>query len=389
MGMDRQKEATGKVRFGLVGLGAGVNMYVCNEKYLASGEIVAVMDVDPEAVRRVQEKYGIPHGFTDLDEMLTLKELDAVIICTPPVFHAQQVCAAAKAGKHVLCDKPMAPTVEECRQMIRCCEENGVYLMVCFMKHFDAGMRKVKALIDAGAIGAVQQVITKWTWCEGAYEEGKAPWRNRYALTHGGIFQDHGPHVLDLCRWWMGEVESVSAEVNILHEGYEVESNAAVICRHASGAISIHNASRNCHKELTEYYLIDGATGSIEISFDHEWSFNNPYPFRMYLYRNGVSREDITVPQQGNMDTEFETNGRYRNMMEYFCRCVLERRAPEINTGYDGLKAMEVVDAVYLSSHLGKKIALPLTAEDEAQLDLQAIFDAAGRRSPEKRKWGD
>lgn len=381
-----EQEKTRKVRLGVAGLGAGVAMYIFNGKYWPQCEIAAVMDINPQTVRQIQERYHIPNGFTNFEDLIAMKELDAVVICTPPIFHKEQVCAAARAGKHVLCEKPMAPTVAECREMIRCCEENNVYLMIGFMKRFDATMGKVKELITEGAIGPVQQIMTKWTWSEPHYRRGELPWRLCYPLTHGGVFQDHGPHVIDLCRWWLGEVETVSGEINILQEGMEVEDNANVLCRHTSGAVSVHCGSRNCHKNLTEYYLIDGADGSIELYFDNEWSYNTPYPFRLYLYRDGKYREELTVPLAGNIDDEYETRGRYKLEMDYFFDCILNQYAPEINTGYDGLKAVEVVNAVYLSSYLKEKIALPLTQEYENKLELEKIFKMTDQCSPDKRK---
>lgn len=393
-----------KVRIGIAGCGATVPMYMVTLRYIADADVTAIMDVSPAKLGTVGDRYGVSQRYTDYEQMLREADIDAVLIGTPTMLHREQAILAAQYGKHILLEKPMAPTVSACRDIIAACEKHGVLLMIGFMKRFDKSFLTATEYVQSGKLGKVHQVSTRWSWsspqvgAKGTPHEGKAvshggiyldsnhlSWREKLPLTHGGVYQDHGSHVTDLCRWWLGEIVSVSAEVNIVgHEaGREVEDQACVIYRHAGGALSVHIQNKVTHTELSEYYLIDGADASLDLYVNRKWSYVSYDPFTMNLYRGGIERTDVTPPKDMNLDTEIEKYGRYRNELAYFARCVLEGRQPEINTGIEGLRSIEAVNAAYLSSATGRKITLPLSVEDERALgDMPALFGQIAAQSP-------
>jgi predicted dehydrogenase len=358
------------------------------------------MDVDPHKLASVGDYYGVSRRYTDYEQMLREADIDAVIIGTPTMLHREQSILAARHGKHVLLEKPMAPTVAACRDIIAACEQHGVMLMIGFMKRFDKSMLAATEYVTSGVLGRIHQVSTRWTWCAprvgsrktsgepvshgGIYLDSKhLSWREKLPLTHGGVYQDHGSHITDLCRLWLGEISSVSAEINIIRSGSEVEDQACVTYRHTSGAISVHLQNKVTHTQLTEYYLIDGADASLEFFVDGKWSYVSYDPFTMKLHRDGVERTDVTPAKDMNIDFEIERHGRYRNELAYFASCVREGRKPTTNTGLDGLRSIEAVNAAYLSSVTGRKITLPLSPEDERGLsDIPALFGQVGARSP-------
>lgn len=392
-----------KIRIGIAGCGATVSMYMVAVKYIADMEVAAIMDVDAAKVAGVGDYYGVDQRYTDYERMLREADIDAVIIGTPTMLHREQAMLAAGYGKHVLLEKPMAPTVSACRDIIAECEKHGVFLMIGFMKRFDKSLLAATEYVKSGKLGKIHQVSTRWSWCSprvesrdvssreqgpvshgGVYLDGKSlSWREKLPLTHGGIYQDHGSHITDLCRWWLGEVVTVSAEVNIVRPGSEVEDQACVIYRHAGGAISTHLQNKVTHTELSEYYLIDGADASLDLYVDRKWSYVSYDPFTMNLYRGGVEKTDVTPPKDMNIDFEIERYGRYRNELAYFVDCVRDKHAPTINTGLDGLRSIEAVNATYLSSVTGRKISLPLSADDEGALnDMPALFGRIAAQSP-------
>ncbi|HIC16757.1 TPA: Gfo/Idh/MocA family oxidoreductase, partial [Candidatus Poribacteria bacterium] len=128
--------------------------------------------------------------------MLTLTLL---LSGTPVYSHSDDVIAVAESGKHVLCEKPMARTVTECDQIIQVCQQNGIILMVAFMKHYNKCFLQAKQMIENGDLGCVFQVRVDWSFL--SHPGG---WRDSLP-TWGGIYQDHGSHAIDLCRWWLGE----------------------------------------------------------------------------------------------------------------------------------------------------------------------------------------
>jgi UDP-N-acetyl-2-amino-2-deoxyglucuronate dehydrogenase len=392
-----------KIRIGIAGCGAAVPMYMVTVKYIADVEVAAIMDVDAAKLKSVGDRYGISGRYTNYEQMLREAGIDAVLIGTPTMLHREQAMLAAHHGKHVLLEKPMAPTIEACRDIIAACEQHGVFLMIGFMKRFDKAFLAATDFVKNGKLGKIHQVSTRWSWCAprvagkgyapapgeavshgGIYlEANHLSWREKLALTYGGVYQDHGSHVTDLCRWWLGEITSVAAEINIVREGCEVEDQACVIYRHVDGAISTHLQNRVTHTELTEYYLIDGADASLDMYVDRKWSYVSYDPFTMNLYRGGIERTDVTPPKHMNIDTEIEQHGRYRNELAYFAACVREGRQPAINTGLDGLRSIEAVNAAYLSSATGRKVTVPLSPEDERALrDIPALFGRIAAQSP-------
>jgi predicted dehydrogenase len=354
-----------KIRFGIVGCGMVFkSMFGPIFKYLDSGECVAVMDTDIAAAKWVRQHYGINEVYSNFREMLQRSNIEAVIIGSPVFAHKEQVIESAKAGMHVFCEKPMARTVSECQQLIDACKQHNAILMVGFMKRFNRCFKLVKQMIEAGELGDVFQVRTEWSW----HQYRKEKWRDSLS-TLGGIFQDHGSHVTDLCRWWLGEIETVSGEINILLKDREVEDQATALYRHRNGSISLHHHTRMTHMPLGEYYQICGTKGTLEMEYGPGWSFVSSDPFKMTLHKNGASQTEVTPFNKLDPDAELRRNNQYLKELEHFCSCIAENKTPLVG-GIDGLKAIEAINAVYLSSWKKEKIHLPVKDE----FDLESLF---------------
>jgi len=357
------------VRLGIVGCGRGGTqvMYAPILRFLEGGQVTALVDPDPAALAAMLPYCPQASTFSDYDSFLVAAEVDAAIIATPVSLHREQVIKAAQAGKHVLCEKPLARTVGECDVMIKACAKRGVILMTAFMKRFDKSFRLAKEMIESGALGQVFQVRCDWSGY-GSRPTGKS-WRE-WLSTGGGVFQDHGSHTSDLCRWWLGDVVTVSGEIGKTLVGRQLEDVSIATLRHASGALSLHHLSVVTHTFAKEYYLIDGTRGSLEIQGPYS-SYVAVEPFRMLLYEGGRSVRDVTLRNDPNLDDERRETNRYLKELEHFCTCIQTGSEP-LTKGEDGRAAIEIVNAVYLSSWKQNKVHLPL----REVLDLQAGFGA-------------
>jgi len=354
-----------KVKLGCIGCGSPMRvMFGPILKYLENGELVAVMDINESKARWAQKMYKVKRIYTDLDEMLKDDEIEAVIVGSPHHLHREHVIKAAQAGKHILCEKPMGRTIEECDEMIKACRENKVIMMIAYMKRFDKSMRYARQLIQEGKLGKVVQIRCNWS----GYQPRTEGWRFSL-LPWGGFFLGHASHTIDLCRWWMGDIETVSGEISILHPNREVEDQAVAVFRHKGGGISIHHMNLMTHKPVTEYYLIDGSKASLEIEYGPEWSFISTDPFSMKLYEKGKRITDVTRYNNRNLDEEIKESGRYKKELEHFCDCVLNNKTP-LTTPEDGRKAIEAINAVFLSSWKGVKVKLPLKESP----DMEKLF---------------
>ncbi len=373
-----------KVRIGIVGCGmATMVMYTPVMRHVGRAQVTALCDPFPAALDRVRTYFPSATAYLDYDEFLRDPRVDAVIVATPIHMHRDQVVKAARAGKHVLCEKPMARTLAECDDMITACENAGVTLMVGFMKRFDKSMVHAKQLIDQGRLGVPLNVLCDWRGQQpvqrramDAIRDRAFSWRGQMQ-TWGGVYQDTGSHTTDLARWWLGDIRTVSGELSILHPEREVEDSAVGVYLHTGGRRSVHLMGFS-NTASTERYQIDGSQATLEIDYGPS-SFSSTEPFRMRLHEHGgASVHDETRYNNLVLDEELRTAGRYKVELDHFCACVLSGNPP-LTSGIDGRKAIEAINAVYLSAYLGEKVHLPL----EDTPDLERLFAEMKTRSPQ------
>ncbi len=377
---------TQKVQIGIVGCGmATMVMYTPVLRYVEHGVVTALCDPDQTALDRVHRYFPGTRTYRNYDEFLRTANVDALLLATPVNIHMEQVTQAARAGKHVMCEKPMARTLAECDAMIGACEAAGVTLMIGFMKRFDKSMRHAKALIDQGQLGTLYNVTADWRGQPPRSDRGELEaaalarsqvWRSKLD-TWGGVYQDLGSHTTDLARWWLGDIKTVSGEFSMLQATSQVEDNAVAVYVHRSGARSVHLIGRS-GKPSRETYQIDGSAATLEIDFGPA-SHASTDPFRMTRFEQGGARRvDETRYNQWALDIEQAASARYKREIDHFCECVLEQKTP-LTSAQDGRKAIEAINAVYLSAYLGEKIQLPL----ELTPDLAHIFVEMKSRSLE------
>lgn len=188
-----------KIRVCLIGCGRAGMIHAKSYAGLVSGaELWAVCDVSEESAEAAGKAFGVKYVYTDYREVLKNDEIDAVVVVTPTRFHRDVVVAAANAGKHVFCEKPMASTPKECDEMIEACRRNGVKLQIGFMRRFDKNFRRGKEIVDSGAIGDVAMLKSN-TYGPSEPKEWMYDIRNNQ-----GPIGEVNSHDLDICRWYAG-----------------------------------------------------------------------------------------------------------------------------------------------------------------------------------------
>jgi UDP-N-acetyl-2-amino-2-deoxyglucuronate dehydrogenase len=375
-----------RLRLAIVGCGmASLVQFTPAMRYVESGIVTALCDPNEQAMHLIGRYFPAAARFRDYDELLASGRVDGVLLITPPRLHAHQTVQAARAGVHVFSEKPMAPTIAECDQMITSCAEADVTLMVGFMKRFDKSMRYAKAAIDDGSLGRVFRVGCTWSGQVPPHGPGRSPlekeimdraiaWRGSLA-SGGGAFADWGAHTTDLARWWLGEIDTVSGEFEIVRPDSQVDDSAVGVFTHAGGSVSSHEVGWS-NKRWHESYELDGTQATLDLSFGPGASHVSLDPFRIIRYEDGGERmTDETRYGDWSLDLEMARFGRYTLELENFCRSALDGTEP-IATGLDGRKATEAVNAVYLSAFLGEKVKLPLADSP----DLDQIFTEVRKR---------
>jgi predicted dehydrogenase len=218
-----------KLGIGFIGCGGIHSAHATHLVDNKEAYVVCAMDVSEDAAKAHCGKYGTKHWTTDRSELLARDDVDAVVICTPTGFHKEAVLDAAAAGKHVLCEKPMAMTVADCEAMDRACREAGVVLQIAFVRHFCNEWLKLRDIVQDGMIG--RPVV--WRSVSGG-SGAPTPWFFDKKIG-GGPFIDGAVHSYDFARFIFGEAKNVVTDIRRLKSGTTAWDTGTVIVNFGSG----------------------------------------------------------------------------------------------------------------------------------------------------------
>ena len=363
-----------KIKIAMLGCGGVAHLYLPVFKYLEEAQLVALVDIDKEKAKNLAERYGVGKVYTDVKEAACDPEIDAIVVGTPPNLHADHVELCTSFGKHILCEKPMASTVKDCRRIIDTCRKNKVKLQMAHMKRFMRGNQMVKNIVDSGCMGKIFMAECHWDCAVpqliGTYRESE--------VTGGGNLQDHGPHAFDLIRWWTGnDILEVSASIRIVHPERPTEDAAVVVLEHENGMVNYCHMTRVSYgrEHWQDLYRLYGTDATLVVRNDHHLpttSLESP-EIILYTPRGCIQRCDLG--NSWNQDDTITQNNPFYNQLKAFCECILNDSEPRV-TGGDGQHVMEAVIAAYVSSRKGIKVELPF-GED---VDLRSIFREIKKR---------
>jgi predicted dehydrogenase len=268
------------VRFGIIGAGVISVFHAEAIKGVPNARLTAVFDVDQARARDFAAKHGIA-PYYDFDRFLATAPIDAVSIATPTGLHGAVAIPAARAGKHVLCEKPLETTPERSQAIIDACRENNVILAPVFQYRFGAGAVTLKRAIDGGRFGRILFVSgrIKWLRTQEYYDSGA--WRGTWALDGGGCLMNQSIHTIDLMLHFGGRPEQVFGyTATRTHTGIEVEDNACAVVRFKNGAMGTIESSTSCAPGLPLRIEVSGERGTAALESDAiaEWRFADADP---------------------------------------------------------------------------------------------------------------
>lgn len=300
-------------------------------------ELHALLSRNTDRAKRLAAEYSATNAYTTVDALLTDDALDAIYVSTPVHLHHEHVIAAAERGLHVLCDKPMALTPKECREMIDACNANSVHLQVCFLFRFHSCFQQIRAWINDGRFGQI--VHGRMPFLK-QYPLMPDEWRANPEQSGGGCFMDLGPHSVDLLRYLIGEVNAVSAFYNSAVNNAAVEETGGIVMHFDNGAQAFTDLSFSvpyCDIVLELY----GTEGTVWVYNDNGWKIRTHFDDTTDLIPS--SYEDL-----------------YQYQFEHFAESV-HNAAPPITTGIDGLRANEILAAAYRSAETRQVVSCPPT----------------------------
>jgi UDP-N-acetyl-2-amino-2-deoxyglucuronate dehydrogenase len=345
-------------RFGLIGAGAVATIHVLAMRTVPGVEVVAVADPDTERAKTLAERHGIPEVYESAEALLAGAAVDAVAVLTPHHLHLPAVVAAARAGRHVLVEKAIAPSLDAADRMIEACRRHGVTLGGVFQNRFSPAGQALRAVVRDGRLGRVFLAsITVKVGRSAEYYRG-APWRGRLEEAGGGVLMVQAIHTLDLLQWVLGMPRRVLARTATAVHPVAVEDLAAGLLELAGGAIAVLQATTAAVPEIPPELELHGDRGSAVV-FDSRgylgfWSSTRdrptPLPARWQLYAEGFHEQEPTAPSQASADL-------HAAQIADFVAAVREGRPPAVD-GTEARKALVIVDALYRSAQSEDWVAI-------------------------------
>ncbi len=255
-----------KVRWGLIGCGDIAQKRVAPAlRDLPNVDFVAVNRARAELAEAFAHQFGARKWYADWQALLADPDIEAVYIATPVHLHAEQTIAAAEAGKHVLCEKPMALNVADCDRMIAACAANGVKLSLAYYRHFYPVIARVKELLAAGTIGKpILAQINAFEW-NAMQPDNPRYWFFTQAKSGGGPMMDFGCHRIEVLTNVFGAIVNVQAFTDNLHFDREVEDTSATFFKFASGVRATLTVTHAAF-ESQDTFDIFGSQGSLHIA---------------------------------------------------------------------------------------------------------------------------
>lgn len=332
------------MKVGVIG-GGGVSRFHFAGYEAAGAQVVAVAEANPRTLELVQAEWRVPRGYASFEDLCADPEVQAVSVCLPNSLHHPATVAAARAGKHVLCEKPISMSLEQAREMIDTCREAGVILQIGHHLRSNAAAEKARQLITSGELGRVTFVRLRQ-----AHDWGGGPVRESFrtlASSGGGTLLDNGSHMMDLARYFGGPVREVYARTATLGYDVEVEDTSLVSLEFESGALgSVENAWTATGWE--EAFWVYGTRGALE------YTNRLGAPTLRHVFRSSPgtdwNQQDVAVYQFAGLEPHA------RNVVEFLQAIRGER--PVICTGEDGMEAVRLILASYQSARERRPVRL-------------------------------
>lgn len=311
-------------------------------------EITAVCDIVEERAEEMAKLYGAK-AYTDYRDVLANKEIDVISICLPNYLHASVTIAALNAGKHVLCEKPMATSKDEAEAMIAAGKLNDKKLMIAHNQRFVASHQKAKEIIESGKLGKLYSFST--TFGHPGPEEwsidGAESWFFDKERAFIGAMGDLGVHKADLMRYLLGEFSEVGAFIETnAKQNTEVDDNAVCILRTESGIIGTLTASWAYVTGGDNSTIIYGENGTLRLEADPVYSL-------IEEYRDGT----IINHQLEKIQTNEEGGQSNSSIIDYFITSILENSEPPI-PGEEGMKSLEIILAAIESQETRQIVSI-------------------------------
>jgi predicted dehydrogenase len=340
-----------KIRYAVVGLGHIAQSAVLPAfQHVDNAELVALISGDPEKSRDLGERYETKtYTYEEFDACLRRGEVDAVFIAAPNNLHCEYTVRAAHAGVHVLCEKPMAATRNDCEQMIEACEQNDVKLMVAYRLHFEAANLSAIEIAKSGRLGDLRAF-------QSFFAMQVRPGNIRLSAEHGGgSVHDIGIYCINAARYIFQDepVEVIAYSSDGADERFqEVDEMTSAVLKFPNGRLATFTSTFNA-PDLQQYTVV-GTKGVLRVNPAYDYSAD----LKHYLTIDGQTEETV-----------FPKRDQFAAELTYFADCVLSGTDPEPD-GWEGMADVQIIEAIYKSAQCGSPVKLVPFQRNKKRADL-------------------
>ncbi|MFD2671394.1 Gfo/Idh/MocA family protein [Marinicrinis sediminis] len=354
------------VRFAIIGCGIIADIHAKGIQETAEAELTALYDKQPEKAIRFAEEYG-GKVYHTMEDLLAAEDIDVVCICTPSGQHPEQTIQSARAGKHVLVEKPMAIHLPDVERMIESCKRAGVWLSTVFPRRMSPQAQFAREVIQSGRLGKLSLCSAYVKLYRDQVYYDSAGWRGTWEMDGGGAMMNQGIHTVDLLQWLAGNVTTVTGKARAVLRDIEVEDTVLSSLQYESGALGMLEITTTAYQGKGQRLEIHGEKGTLVIEEDDIISLH-------------IEGEEVECPKFAAF--RVIPDG-HRMQIQDMARAVLEQRPP-IVTGEDGRHSLEIILRTYQSSRTGQEIRLasdkPIvqTAADHLRIQVYPTREEMG-----------
>jgi UDP-N-acetyl-2-amino-2-deoxyglucuronate dehydrogenase len=347
--------------FGIIGCGMIAKFHARAIAEVRGAKLVACFDAFPAAADRLAAETGCK-AYHDLDQMLADPAVDVVTIGTPSGAHMEPAVAAAKAGKHVIVEKPLEITLSRCDKIIEACRKANVKLSAIFPSRFHTSSQMIRRALDEGRFGRLTMgdAYVKWFRPQSYYDSGA--WRGTWKLDGGGALMNQAIHSVDLLTWFMGPAVEISAQTGLLaHERIAVEDTAVATIRFENGALGVIEASTAAFPGYLKRIEIHGSAGSAVMEEEDivKWDFAKKRSRDEAIHKQMGEKKST-----GGGASDPAAIGHHGHTLQFrdVADAIAKNRDPVID-GVQGRRSVEIILAIYKAAETGRAVELPLKSD--------------------------
>ena len=344
------KNLSENLRVGMVGAGIIGEAHATAISHLDDQDVVAIAEPIDLLRDDFADKYSVQRKYASWEELIADDGLDVVYIGTPNDLHLPIAIGAMESGKHVVCEKPLARTLDEGKKMAQAARRTGKQLLVALNHRFICRNQKVKQVLDDGAIG--KPFLALSTFIGNEFDRMSDPdnWKGTREKSGGGAVIDNGTHMIDLLRWWLGDAVAVTARCArlLVTADNKEEDTAALTIEFAGGALAELSLTFSARYSAWPSGYLGAAIRNEIYASDGSIRVGGDEPVVTVVGKN--------TPRTTLDDSQI-TTGMPSSLQAHFADCIRGNAEP-IVTVQDGVAALEVVDAAYRSAQTGKRVVI-------------------------------